>query len=194
MSADWKDLRSLAEVTAIEVAHRYGVPCLGRAAAELLRRWRHGVRDPETLIRLVFLTWYQRCQGLEPTGLDAELPTPESLIDEAGGEGALDPEARFLVGYMARLFPYAFGTEARWKARAEPLLADAAATMPTSVLFANWRIYHDKDAPTHGRRLRLNAEVHARFSGRGALGDYFVHVLTITSDAAFRRGDAPEVT
>lgn len=186
MGADWKGLRSLAEISAIEAAYRHGVPCLGRAAAELLRRWRHDLRDPETLIRLVFLAWYQRCTEPHLAGLEEELPAPECLIDEAGGESALDPETRFLVGYMARLFPNAFGTAARWEERAEALLAGAAAAVPTSVLFANWKLYDGKHASTHGRRLPLNAEVHARFAGRGALGDYFVRVLTIRSEAAFR--------
>lgn len=194
MSADWKGLRSLAEITAIETAYRYGVPCLGRAAAELLLRWRHNLRDSETLIRLVFLAWFQRCEPPHLTGLQEELPTPEDLNHEAGGDSALDPEARFVVGYLATLFPYALGAGPHWEERAQALLADVAATVPTSLLFASWQILFDKDAPIQGRRLKLNAETRARFAGRGALGDYLVHAITSASDAAYRRGDAPDGT
>ena len=180
----WKSVRPLAEITAIENAYLHGVPSLGHAAAELLRRWHHDLRDAETLIRLIFLAWYQRAEPTHLTGLGGELPSPDCLISEVGGDASLDVESRFVVGYLARLDPHAMGGS-NWEERAEALLTGAASS--TSALFADWRIFFESSAPVRGRKLNLVAEVRARFAGRGAMGDYFVQVLTSAVGSAYRR-------
>lgn len=185
-----RKLLSLAEISAIEEAYRLGGPCLGQAAAELLRRWEKNLRDTETLMRLVFLSWYQQCEPSHLTGLDEELPSAESLIEQAGGEAALGPEARFIVGYLASVFPWSVGREEYWKERAESLMAGAAAEEPESALFECWGYYAGKERELPKTRLQVNAEIHARFSGRGALGVYLEQVLTRSAAEVYGRDKA----
>ena len=46
-----------------------------------------------------------------------------------------------------------------------------------SRLFAEWRFFLDEAEAPSGARLYLEREIHARYAGRGALGEYVSHIL-----------------
>lgn len=169
-------LLSLAEITALEDAHLLGGPTLGVAAGALLGRWRHGMRDAETLARLLFLIWYDCAdQSFLPETL--QHPSAAELIGEAGGEAALPADTLFVLGFAANLFPYCFGAEAEWARRSRTLLERAAECEPQSRLLRNWPFLIREADDTRDPRIYIEAEIHARYCGRGELGRYMQHML-----------------
>jgi hypothetical protein len=169
---------SLSEITEIEQAYKHGAPTLGAAAEALLRRWRHDLRDQETCVRLLFLIWYGCAEPPFLTGLEKELPSAQNIIDEIGGEGALPAETLFVLGVLASMFPYCFEGEAVWESKSRELLKRATELEPASRLFADWAFFVNEASSTMNLRTRIAPEIHARFNGRGALGEYMLHILT----------------
>jgi hypothetical protein len=116
---------SLEEITIVENLYRSpeGRPSLGQALEMLIHRWRAGARDEPTLIRLLFLLWYQNCEPPFLTGLSTEPTHPsfEDVFESAGGEAGASPQVLWIVARMAEIFPWAVGEEAVWKAAADRL-------------------------------------------------------------------------
>src|SRR5437868_2896310 len=69
---------SLEEITDVESRYRDGAPSLGQALEMLLARWNVGARDEETVLRLLFLLWYNVVEPIDLTGLPSE--TDSSLF------------------------------------------------------------------------------------------------------------------
>ena len=179
---------SLSEITEIEQAYTHGAPTLGAAAEGLLQRWRHNLRDQETCVRLLFLIWYSCAEPPFLTGLEKELPSAQNIIDEIGGESALSAETLFVLGVLANMFPHCFGEESAWECKSRELLEQATQLEPTSQLFADWAFFVNEAPHTKNLRTKIAPELHARFNGRGALGEYMLHILT----GVLWNTDAPE--
>lgn len=162
----------------MEAAYRQGVPSLGHAAAALLARWRLPLRDGETFLRLAFLAWYQEHEPAFLTGLEAALPSVDDLVAERGGDDALTAEESFTLAILWSVSPPMGADETVCRERARRLAASAAAGEPTSRLFREWRFLLGEADDTARPRIYVEPEVHARFHGRGAMGDYVVHTLT----------------
>lgn len=161
-------LLSLSEITALEDAHPLGGSTLGVAAEALLWRWQHGMRDAETLARLLFLIWYDCAdQRFLPETLRS--PSAEELIVEAGGEAVLPADTLFVVGFLANLFPYCFGVQADWERMSRTFLERAAEREPQSRLLQNWSFFVGEADDTRDPRIYIEPEIHARYSGRGEL-------------------------
>ena len=149
---------SLVEINKAEQSYvgRGGAPVLGEAFEMLLARWAAGERDRETALRLLFLSWYRNAEPPFLTGLPTEHDTSticSETFASLGGTSTSDPEVCFVVGLMAEILPWGLGDEASW-AETGRLLANRAVTLQTSAL-----------SPTV-------------FSGRGAYGKYFSHMLS----------------
>jgi len=180
---------SLSEITAIERAYELGAPTLGLAAAHLLRRWVHHLRDEETFLRLLFLRWFRDYEPNDMTGLiGQDIPAPEDLIEQYGGLDAAGPEASFVIAHLATVAPDALGRTNPWHAQAEPLFRAAEARFPASYLFRCWPYFLGTTEDLQSPRQELNLEIHARFHGRGALGVYLEQVLNVPHP---RRRPAP---
>lgn len=178
-------LLSLAEISEVERAYDHGVPALGRAASALLARWRLPLRDDETFLRLAFLCWYAEHEPGWLTGLEDELPGVNDLISERGGEEALSGEALFTLAILWHLSPPLHMSEAAYREKAGAFARRAAEREPTSRVFREWRFFFGEEAETDGPQIYVRPEVHARYHGRGAMGDYMAHTLSarLTSPA-----------
>ena len=104
-------------------------------------------------------------------------PSAEELIEEAGGDAALPADTLFVVGFVAKLFPYCFGVEAEWERRSRAFLERAAESEPQSRLLRNWPYFVREADDTRDPRIYIESEIHARYSGRGELGRYMQHML-----------------
>lgn len=179
-----KKILSISEITDIERAYKHGVPSLGIAAEELLHRWRNNLRDEETCIRLIFLRWYSCSEPIWLTGLEMETPLIQSaliqsVIDEFGGEDSLSAETLFVLGFLGgTLYAFCFGDESIWQKKCKGFLKRATEIESTSQLFADWAYFVDESSTTKNLRTKIAIEIHARFNGRGALGDYMELILT----------------
>jgi hypothetical protein len=171
-------VHSLAEITELERAYAIGAPTLGRAAAALLARWRLPLRDDETFLRLAFLSWYSEHEPDWLTGLDHTLPPVDVLVAERGGEETLTPEMRFTLAVLWSVFPPLAGGEAEYRERALAWAERAAAEESTSRIFREWRLLLGETQDSAGARTYVERELHARYAGRGALGDYLVHIIS----------------
>jgi hypothetical protein len=168
---------SIAEITEIERAYALGAPTLGRAAAGLLARWQMPLRDIETFLRLAFLSWYRQNEPAWLTGLEEELPTVEQLVEQFGGEAALNAEARFVLGWPIA-YSVSLGDDVdRQPQAAREWVTQAAQLDPQSRVFREWRYWLRDTEETLGARTHIELELHARFAGRGALGSYIEHML-----------------
>jgi len=177
-------LLSLSEITQIESAYALGAPTLGIAAEALLARWTLGLRDHETFVRLVFLTWYARAEPSELTGLDgSRLMTIDTLIEEFGGPRTLSAEALFVLATLAHKFPDCFGDVKRWREQSTKLFETAIAHEPSSLVFRNWRWLSGIEADARDPQQFIRRELRARFHGRGSMGDYLVHICGGTAPA-----------
>jgi len=173
-----KKILSLAEINEIERANKHGVPSLGLAAEELLHRWRNNLKDEETCIRLLFLRWYSCSEPDWLTGLNKEIPSVENIIAEFGGESSLAAETLFVLGILGgNTFAFCFGEESIWREKCRGFLKRSTELEPTSQLFADWAYFVDESPSTKNLRTKITPEVHARFNGRGTLGEYMEHIL-----------------
>lgn len=170
-------LPALTEIGEIEAAYRQGVPSLGHAAAALLLRWRFPLRDSETFLRLVFLAWYRQNEPDWLTGLESELPGVTELITERGGEVSLTPEELFTIANLWAMGPDWSMDEERSRLIARTFALRAAELEPTSRLFRDWRFFLGEAEDTTSPRIYIEPEVHARYHGRGAMGEYLSHIL-----------------
>ncbi|MDQ3634937.1 MAG: hypothetical protein M3405_10595 [Acidobacteriota bacterium] len=174
-----KKILSLSEITEIERTYKHGFPSLGFAAEELLHRWRNDLRDEETCVRLIFLRWYSCSEPSYLTGLENEMPTIETIINEFGGEVVLSSETLFILGILGHdTFAFCFGEESIWQKKCIGFLERATELQPSSQLFEDWNYFIGKSANTKNLKTKIIPEIHARFNGRGALGDYLKHILT----------------
>ncbi len=172
-----KKILSLAEINEIERAYKHGVPSLGSAAEELLHRLQNNLRDEETCIRLMFLRWYSCCEPDFLTGLEKEIPSIESIITEYGDENNLGAETLFILGVLGNSFAFCLGEESIWEKKSRDFLKRAMELEPTSQLFADWAYFVNESPSTKNLRTKITPEIHARFDGRGALGEYMKHIL-----------------
>ncbi len=172
---------SLAEIAEIERAYKHGAPTLGHAASGLLRRWRFPLRDSETFLRLVFLAWYSEHEPTWLTGLgEPELPSVDQLIVEHGGEESLPGEALFTLAVLWHLFPPLGADEEAYRRRAQAFGERSASLESGSPLFHEWRFFLDDAEDTERPRIYVEPELHARYHGRGAMGEYLEHTLLST--------------
>ena len=132
---------------------------------------------PETFLRLAFLSWYHDHEPGWLTGLETDLPSVDALLTEAGGEEALSGDALFALAILSHLFAPLGADEVHYRSRARSLGLRAAKVEPQSRLFREWRYFLREEADTTAPRIYLREEVHARYHGRGAMGDYIVHTL-----------------
>lgn len=150
-------MQSLKAITEVEERYcgRGGEASLGKAFAMLQERWSSGARDRETALRLAFLAWYSCSEPTWLTGLPENQST-SSVFQDAfaalGGEESSDPEVCFAFGLMAELFPWCIGDEAHWLSVGKALRSRANALAPEG----------------------LSGSL---FSGRGAYGEYFAHMV-----------------
>ena len=128
---------------------------LGEAFGLLQARWGGGARDRETALRLAFLAWYARAAPTFLTGLPDAVDTP-SIFSETyfalAGESSSDAEVCYVIGLMARMFPWVLEDESRWEQEGWRLTAKARLLAPNGVEL-KW------------------------FEGRGAYGRYFAHIF-----------------
>jgi hypothetical protein len=145
-----------------------GKPTLGRAYELLMARWNGGMRDRETALRLLFLSWYTVAEptgmtGLESVSVDMNL-TREFLEAAKLDDDEEDDELWFAVIAMTDVAPYAFPDMEYWMALAE----------------------HYKDR-LGDRASHMDARV---FEGRGAYGSYFADSIRFS---ALRQARAEEL-
>ena len=148
------DIRDITEIES-----RYcspdGKPVLGDAMFHLRTRWEAGYRDRETGLRLLFLAWYTCAEPTRLTGLPEQggmMPLFQSVFAHLDGSLPNDPEFLFVAGYMAALWPWCCGQDVKWEATGRICLKKFQAT--GAVLLP------------------------VTFSGRGAYGFYFAHILS----------------
>lgn len=149
---------SLIEISRAEQGYlgRNGSPVLGQAFDMLLARWAAGERDRETALRLFFLSWYANCEPPFLTGLPTDHATSRICSETfaaLGGTGTSDQEVCFVVGFMAELFPWCLGDETYWMEVGRLLTSRAGKLQPSG------------PSPSV-------------FAGRGAYGEYFLHMLS----------------
>lgn len=171
---------SLEEITAIEAeyAEKPSKPSLGYAATALFLRWKVGERDQETAIRLMFMRWYACAEPAFLTRLnDDELPTIEQLISDLGGEASLWPEALFLLGFWAGLFPWCLGNESHWTSNTQKLAKRAADLAPGCHIFRNWSFFFHVAPNVDIETQQIKHEIEHSYKDRGALGEYMTHML-----------------
>lgn len=166
-------LRSMAEVHALERAAALGAPVLGEVVRALCDRWAAGLRDEDCLLHLVVAEHLGR---VRPTWHAGPLPEPQpipAMVEELGGVETLTAETCFALAWIAHFDDAVFGDCTDDALTAKSLAARAARLAPRSRLFAMWRFFlgeRDEAEQVHRLRRVLLHEIHARFSGRGALG------------------------
>lgn len=173
---------SIQEINEIERGYAHGAPTLGYAAKACVKRWQFGLRDEETLLRLIFFLWYEITEPPFLTGLSAfktKAATVDSLIEDYGDENKLSAEARFIIAVLGHgAYAYGLGDEREWQERSRRFFAEAAGSDPESRLFSDWKYLIGDADDSKNLKTLLEKEMHARFFGRGHMGDYLVHVLS----------------
>jgi hypothetical protein len=149
----------LDEITAVEndYALPSGKPRLGDAFALLKARWQAGRRDLETGLRLMFLAWYACTEPPFLTGLPTQEDTGRvfrEVFAHFGGTASTEPELHYAVGLMCDLFPWCCGNEDEWSAVGV-------------------------ECKNAAQRLKPEGYPPEHFEGRGAYGDYFVHMALV---------------
>lgn len=176
------NILSVQEINEIERGYSHGAPTLGFAANALLQRWQFGLKDEETLIRLIFLLWYRMTEPSLFTGLDkfrSEDISVESLLSDFGNENRLSGETRFIVAVLGHgAYAFGLGNEVEWRTKSRRYFANAANLEPQSFLFADWTYLIEESKDTRNLKTSIEKEIHARFAGRGYMGDYLEHVLS----------------
>ena len=172
---------SVQEIGEIERTYALDVPALGFAGKEFLRRWQFGLRDEETLIRMIFLFWYSNTEPPFLTGLNETFDgfSVRRFLDEFGGEKRLGAESRFIIamlGYAA--YADGLGDEVEWRPKSREFFISASKDEPVSFLFAEWKYFVSEAGDTRNLKTKIETEIHARFGGRGYMGDYLTHILT----------------
>lgn len=173
---------SIAEIDEIERAFELGVSTLGAAADALLFRWTNELKDEETAMRLIFLRWFSRTEPPFLTGLndlEEKLPAVEAIIEEFGGEDGLSAESKFILAILSfGGYAWGMGDEATWKNKARQLFLVAADAEPKSYLFADWKFLIEEKIDSTHLKTKIESEMHARFYGRGSMGNYVLHILS----------------
>lgn len=172
-------MKSIAEIDILEQAHVVGAPTLGVAADELVKRWKAGLRDNETFIRLAFLSWYSLSEPNWYNGLpeSSELPSVDDLMEDLGGIQNILPESKFVLAGLATGYAWAFRDESRWTLLAKKFPLEAIEKEPSSLVFKEWRFLFGIDESNNELKRNIASEFHARFNGRGTMGDYFLSVF-----------------
>ncbi len=136
------EVPTLPEVLSLEAPYvENGLPVLGASLRALKQRWGGGHDDRETALRLIFLLWFACREPDELTGLPepgAEDPLLfEQLFERLGGLNATDPEAQFVLWWMAYDAPYCCGPESEWSSRSGILQENLRAAGGARVLVNN---------------------------------------------------------
>ncbi|WP_237068204.1 hypothetical protein [Microbulbifer guangxiensis] len=169
------DVKSLAEIGVLEAAYETGATSLGTAKAALKARWSANLRDNETFIRLLFLSWYSCSEPNWLTGLE---PSEENEFDNLVTEGGvLESESKFILGVLSNSFPYCCGEEGKWEQRSRVLFQEAEESAPYSLVFRNWEYLLSLSEEPKDPRIHIKPELYARFHGRGYMGTYLLHIL-----------------
>ena len=125
------------------------------AYSTLRSRWIAGERDRELALNLSFFAWMHWADPPSITGLSDD-PAAAGLWHETfnylGGEQSSDPEALFVFGLMANLFPWALGDYDEWTERAGRMEARLSQIQPSGLPVST-------------------------FEDRGEYGNYFNHHL-----------------
>ncbi|MBX3267366.1 MAG: hypothetical protein KF831_11735 [Acidobacteria bacterium] len=178
---EFKTVLSIQEINEIERGYSHGAPTLGFAANALLQRWQFGLRDEETLLRLIFFIWYRITEPTILTGLDKakfDEVSVEALIENFGGEHSLSAEARFIIAILGHgPYAYGFGNEKKWHETSRRFFTDSVELSPESRLFSEWKYLIGEASDSRNMKTLIEKEIHARFVGRGYMGDYLVHGL-----------------
>ncbi len=127
---------------------------LSPAYEALLERWRTGLRDRETGLRLLFLAWYAWAEPQELTGLpDKTGSVATEVFDSFGGSDSDDPEFLFVASHMLSNWAWGFvgASERRWVKRGRACRAKA-------------------------KRMGVSDLPPELFAGRGEYGRYFEHI------------------
>lgn len=173
---------SIHEINEIERGYSHGAPTLGFAGNALLQRWQFGLRDEETLVRLIFVLWYSMTEPLFLTGLDkfrGDDLSVDGLIEDYGGAARLSGESRFIFALLGHGgYAYGLGKESEWQERSRRFFADAVEMQPHSLLFADWMFLIGEAEDTKNLKTKIEKEIHARFNGRGYMGEYLTHMLS----------------
>jgi hypothetical protein len=145
----------LEEITALQQAYLNGEgPSLGDAYVALLERFRHGNRDRETCLRLMFLAWY----SCSDPGLPVAYPDgPTEMVfqaafEELGGPSSEDPEVMLTAGLMASIFPWCCGSGVE-----------------------EWSAVGDQVQKRYGMLPTSRKLSESKFEGRGEYGDHLAH-------------------
>lgn len=169
------DISSLAEIGVLGAAYEQGATSLGTAKSALKARWSANLRDNETLIRLLFLSWYPCSEPGNLTGLrQYEKNEFENLLSDAGGPSSLEAESQFILGVLSDSdsFPFCCGAEDKWSKLSGDLFKAAVEQAPHSLVFRNWEYLMNKREEPTDPRIHIRPELYARFHGRGT----WVHI------------------
>jgi hypothetical protein len=172
---------SVHEIYEIERGYSHGAPTLGFAANALIERWSFGLRDEETLLRLIFLRWFRITEPPMLTGLSEDGTNEhsvETLINEFGGESKLTGEARFVIALLGHgSYAFGLGNEAEWQERSRRFFIESTELNPESRLFSEWEYLIGEREDSRNLKTLIEKEIHARFNGRGYMGEYLTHIL-----------------
>ncbi len=96
---------------------KHGEPSLGEALNLWRLRWTSGLRDRETALHLMFLSWYSCAEPPYFTGLPCSGAFKEIFLEafeSLSGKESGDVEVCYVVGVMASLFPWCLGKDEHW--------------------------------------------------------------------------------
>jgi len=171
-------MKSLSEITIIELADEYGAAALGVALSALQERWNAGLRDDETFIRLLFLRWYSISEPTTHNGLlESKLNWVEELINAKGNLNDFSPELKFIIATLSYNFFWCFGDDKKWENISPKLFEEVAKQDKSSNVFSNWRYLLELTDEINDLRKNIGPELHARFDGRGSMGSYLLNIL-----------------
>lgn len=111
----------------------------------LRARWENGDRDRELLLHLYFLSWYGMIEppfvfGPYDEAKDRLLETFLTIFNYIEPKMWDDPELLYVIGLPIRMWPWMFGEDSVWAARAEEYRARYRELLPNglaSKVFAN---------------------------------------------------------
>lgn len=152
-------METIDKITQLEIDGYFNsTDAMCEAFAHLIERWDEGGRDRETMLRLLFLIWYNCAdQCFEPS--PRSHPSFQEVFEALGVGDSEDAELLYAAGVMADVAPWCCGDEKTWKKRSKHYLNKCK------------RILDGIPRPT-------------TFSGRGAYGAYFEHMANNNVGAA----------
>jgi len=109
----------------------------------------------------------------------AEDVSVDGLIRDFGGEIRSSGETRFIVAVLGHgSYAYGLGSEAEWQEKSRRFFAAAAEMESHSFLLSDWMFLIGESKDSKNLKTKIEREIHARFNGRGYMGEYLAHVLS----------------